>query len=115
MRQKMRAEDGIRLEVLQMFVELIARWAGNRARPFVKPLHKFSVVRLGEKHTPQIRRALNHFDVPLRINLFVERRKKFGKVHAVYCIARSQGAPCLVQRRSRSVMPATGGDRCYEN
>ena len=111
----MRAEDGVRLERLQMGFKFLARGAGNGARPFVHPLHKFRVVGLVEKHAPKFRRALDDFDVAVRVNFFVERREKFAEVHAVHGVGGAEGAPGLVQGGGGGIVARAGGARGNEN
>ena len=82
-REKMRAEHGVGLEIEQVFFKLLARRAGKGARPFVQALDEFGIVGLAEKHTPEFRRVLNELNVAVRVNLFVQGREKFDEVNAV--------------------------------
>ena len=71
-RQIVRAQDDIRIKLGDVFGEPLLGTAGEFAANAREPLQQFGIIRLGEHHAPQFRRALDELHIAVVVNLPVQ-------------------------------------------
>src|SRR6266581_5187763 len=100
----MRAEHGIRIEVLDVTDKARPRVTGKDLLNSIQAARELGIIRLFEHHPPQFRRVLDQGDVSIGYNFAMQRRKEFREIELFDSVIRSERAPCFVQRRSGSEM-----------
>ena len=111
----MRAEDDVRLDLLQMTDEFIARMAGENPAQLAHLSSHFGIVGFAEDHAPQFRRLFDQRHIAILVDFFVKRGKEFDEIQPFDNILRPGRPPGLLQGRRRRDMPATRRDRRNEN
>jgi hypothetical protein len=111
----MSAQDRVRLKLLNVPSEAQAGIAGQKTPNTIHAAGNFEIIGFAKHHAPKLRRVLDDFDVAVRYNFAVERRKELNEVEALDDIIGAGGAPRFIQGCGGGQVPAASRNSCNQD